>query len=388
MKKGFIFLVFVFLAACTTQEQTQETTEEILEERSEDTSQEREEDSDEGEISECTEEQMDSCDQDCGVTEEGEITDAQEACFVSCLEEYPCTDPLAEVDEEEDTACNFQESEEEISFVEEGQVLGTDEVVNLEVIPLADGSYKMFYHYLNEILSASSSDGKSFTLENEVILEGKMPATIRLEDGSYRMYYSDTDSNMRSATSTDGEIFTKESGVRIEKGSGLDAYGLLHPSIVILSDGSYKLYYDGQSSASSEPSSWHILSASSEDGVTWTKDSGQRIELDEECELEYAASPDVVYDGAKFIMYFMSEAEDKEFSGIWRAESSDGLSFEIMGDQPIIAADEKYFQERDSSIEGGPAGLPQDPFVLKGDAEERIFYWKNDEGIYSSVRET
>ena len=390
MKSVLILFFILLIAGCTTLEQAPETAEESLEETPlEEISDERIEEVKEEvlEEKECTEEQMDSCDAQCGIGDaDEEIDEEKELCFETCVNGIPCSDPLAE-DDEGDNACNFQEASEEIVFEEEGQVIANDEIVNLEVIALSDGSYRMFYHFLDEIFSASSTDAEAFTLENDLILEGKMPSTIQLEDGSYRMYYSDENSNIMSALSEDGKTFTKESGTRLAKGSALDAYGLLHPSILLLPDGSYKIYYDGQSTSESEPSSWQILSANSEDGLTWTKDSGQRIELDEECELDYATSAHVLFENGIYRMYFMSEAEDAEFSGIWLAESSNGIRFEIIGDEPILGADEKYFQGIDTYLEGGPAGLPQDPFVLNVDGGQRIFYWKNDEGIYSAFRE-
>ena len=282
MKKFLILLLVIFLTSCTSLNQTQETTETLQEETSseeqseiieEEISFQEEERENESSLF-CTEEQMDECDRECGITNSDEDIDSEkESCFEDCVQAIPCRDPLAEEEDEGDNPCNFQESTER-DFTEEAQVLGNDAIVNLEVIQVADGSYKMFYHTSNEIFSATSSDGKTFTLDNDRILEGKMPATVQLSDGTYRMYYSDDDSNLMSATSQDGIKFTKESGIRLEKGSALDAYGILHPSILFLSDGSYKLYYDGQSTSTTEPSSWQILSASSEDGVTWIKDAG------------------------------------------------------------------------------------------------------------------
>lgn len=290
-----------------------------------------------------------------------------------------------------------------VVFEEEGLVLDDDAIVNVEVIQLEDGSYRMYYHTFDEILSAISEDGENFELEDEVLLDGQMSSTVQLSDGSYRMYYSDDDRNLASATSEDGYNFTKESGLRLETGDAgdLDSEGILHPSVVVLSDGSYKIYYDGSSKSGADaPDDWTIMSADSEDGLTWTKDDGARLDMeeeddedgedgcddDEEFDLDYASSAHVNYEDGEYTMYFMAEAESKEYSGIWQATSTDGLTFEVQGDSPVIGSDDTYLEGVDSDLSGGPAGLPQDPFILKMEDGERMFYWKNEEGIFSAFR--
>ena len=129
----------------------------------------------------------------------------------------------------------------------------------------------MFAHKINQMISAKSSDGKNFTLEPGTRLEGGMPALVALEDGKFRMYFNSfPDNSIKSAISADGFNFEIESGTRL---SG----NVVHPSVLQLANGTYKMYYDQVTGDGNGPDSWTVMSASSVDGLTWTKDQGVRI---------------------------------------------------------------------------------------------------------------
>lgn len=260
---------------------------------------------------------------------------------------------------------------------------------NMEAVQLADGRFRAYFHEgPSDVKSAISSDGgRTFQMEEGERVKGSVPATVRLADGRYRMYYSDR-GDLVSAVSGDGFNFVAEPGVRLKKGSPgeLDAYGLTHPSVVALPDGSFRMYYDGQFKAEQGPH-WRIMSAKSADGLTWTKDAGPRIPVDVrfgDFEVNLAFSCHVQYKDGKYIMYFSTEGNPISASGIWRAVSSDGINFTVEK-SPVLGRDPGAGNEEDSQTIGGPKGVPQDPYVISTTEGERLFYWTSDKGYQSAI---
>lgn len=167
-----------------------------------------------------------------------------------------------------------------------------------ETIVLPDGTYRMYYchewydfelgYYVGHILSAVSTDGITWTKEegvrvdrggtNDLIRAGH-PNVINLLDGTYRMYYVGYDNvagnhAILSAVSTDGVTWTKEEGIRIEIGGIYDGNAVLHPEVVAV-QGGFIMFYGGEN----EDLQTDILSAVSMDGLDWNKESGIRINL-------------------------------------------------------------------------------------------------------------
>lgn len=289
------------------------------------------------------------------------------------------------------------------SFVTEGTVFSDTSLNNPEIIKLPDGTYRMFFHRVQDMLSAVSTDGKTFVLEKGVRLQGGMPTLITLPNGRYRMYFNTfPDNSIKSAISSNGFDFEIEPGERLSKGPARspDQGGIIHPSVIRVSDGTYKMYYDGvaTNSPQSGPDSWTVMSASSSDGLIWTKDKGARIPTcAEEEENNLPTSPDddvqddICLDGAwnvnavlekgKVVLYFSANTESVENSGIWKAASDDGLSFTIEG---LVLGQEKAYRGKRVESRLGPKGVPQDPFVLELSDGYRLFYWTPEGGILSA----
>ncbi len=197
------------------------------------------------------------------------------------------------------------------------------------------GGYRMYYTGYDgstlRILSATSSDGVSWTKDSGVRLSpgGEFnvdaiasPDVIKLDSGSYRMYYMGVAGGapnhyILSATSSDGLTWTKESGYRLTTGGTYDSGQVHNPEVIKLDDGTYRMYYFGSESGSS---AYRILSATSSDGLTWTKESGVRIERDSTS--DQVCYPDVIRlsDGS-YRMYY-----SKSGGNILSATSSDGLT--------------------------------------------------------------
>ena len=83
----------------------------------------------------------------------------------------------------------------------------------------------------NQVISAVSTDGLSFTKENVLTTVGNISCTIPVESG-YRMYY--VSGGIRSAFSSDGVNWV---------GEGLRLDGAADPTVIRLQDGSYKMFY-------------------------------------------------------------------------------------------------------------------------------------------------
>lgn len=279
-------------------------------------------------------------------------------------------------------------------FQREAVVLTNDRFTNAEVIKIADNQYRMFWHQVNRIMSAVSADGKTFSVEDGARLTGEMPATVKLADGRWRMYYKDS-SGIKSAISSDGFSFLPEAGTRLTRGGSgaADSGSLIHPSVVALPDGSFRMYYDGVNTTGNEqgPMNWSIMSAHSSDGLTWQKDESVRIDVHSkelavgETILDSAFSAHVDFKDGKYYMYFTAETDPGELSGIWLAISTNGVDFAIEP-EPVLARDPKLGEGENQDTNSGPKGVPQDPFVLSVPGGDRLFYWVVNEGYLSAFR--
>ncbi len=111
-----------------------------------------------------------------------------------------------------------------------------------------------------------------------------MPEIIRLDDGRYRMFYgasSSSGTSIKSAISSDGATFTEESTVLLGASSDNDPEKTISgPSIVKLPDGRYRMYYQSSpQQQQGENPKFHVRSAISSDGLSFTRESGARINI-------------------------------------------------------------------------------------------------------------
>lgn len=129
--------------------------------------------------------------------------------------------------------------------------------------------------------SAVSSDGLTFTVDADFTspfpLVGIGEQTIVASPtGGYRMF-ARSETEVFSATSDDGDTWTQESGTRFDVSTmGLDV--TTGPSVVQLSNGNYRMYFSPEpTNCGQEGVSNDIYSASSVDQITWTADDGVRL---------------------------------------------------------------------------------------------------------------
>ncbi len=142
--------------------------------------------------------------------------------------------------------------------------------------------YRLYFHHYrhpmrggmdaqNHIISAISDDGLNFRLDAGVRLAQEAPQwesyavyapeVIRLQDGSYRMYYSSWSTTVRggvfAARSPDGLNWSKEGPPILRLDRPLDNKMVSEPCVITLKEGEYRLYYEAQG----EDGVYRILSA-------------------------------------------------------------------------------------------------------------------------------
>ena len=180
-----------------------------------------------------------------------------------------------------------------------------------------------------ENIKAESVEGIlsfSWKKDNSLRIEdGSVPFVHGLKDGKTRLYYCNS-KGILSAISNDGLSFVKESGVRISPGTGFE-FQVCDPTIVNLPDGKIRMYYKGANSLNPGPgqSIHKIYSAISTDGLTFKKE-GIRIDSETNGDNGWASVPDaIVLQDGRIRIYYVTAAEMEHSIG--SAISSDGLNF-------------------------------------------------------------
>ena len=75
-------------------------------------------------------------------------------------------------------------------------------------------------------------------------------------------------------------MWRKDPFVAIDLDTPLDSESILTPNVVALPTGGYRMYYTGRGPARNQPETiGYILSARSDDGETWQKEPGIRIDV-------------------------------------------------------------------------------------------------------------
>jgi len=158
------------------------------------------------------------------------------------------------------------------------------------------------------------------------VINGSVPFVHTLKDGKVRLYYCSGDEGILSAISNDGLTFAKEPGTRIAPGAGFELH-VCDPTLVELPDGRVRMYYKGANSMNPGPgqSIHKIYSAISSDGLSFQKE-GLRIDSETNGDNGWASVPDAITlpDGRVRIYYVTASNMEH---GIGSAISSDGLNF-------------------------------------------------------------
>lgn len=271
----------------------------------------------------------------------------------------------------------------------DGVVIADDTYENIEIVPLADDRYRMYFSQLGSIYSAVSDDGLSWVKEEGVRVSGAgMPALLSLDETTSRIYFTrvlDGKNAVYSALTTDGLTFTEEAGTRLQAGhpGGYDALsGIVHPTVIQLANGKFRLYYDTLYTQGDGDNPWHILSAVSDDGLNFTIERGIRIKgkRDLPKQTQSVWSPHIQKRDDIYQLFITAQYDTKPLTrnGIYLATSKDGKKFTVQP-EPVVYRSKSTGKKKNT--DKGMNGAPQDPFVLKQNGQETIYYWIVDQGI-------
>lgn len=271
----------------------------------------------------------------------------------------------------------------------------TDEViVDPSVVALSDGRFRIYANAVGwprRVISLISTDGgMTFTLEpgDRLVADADHdtfhPTVVALPNGDFRLYMTDQRTHIGyagapaiiSAVSTDGLNFAWEPGERLlYTGTGDETGGIGNPSVVLLPNGTYRLYYAGAASTSQTNPGGGILSAVSADGLNFTRESGLRYQTTTLCPASTMGwgNPKVYLDQAGTYHLFTAgtSCTDMDYTnaktGIFEGTSTDGLTFSYSKTAVVEGyyiksqyhgnAGDPFVNAEDAMLVGTPAGL-------------------------------
>ena len=201
------------------------------------------------------------------------------------------------------------------------------------------------------------------------------------------MYYGGP-GGILSAISQDGLTFTKETGVRVPSGSpGSPEMIVSDPTVVKLKDGRARMYYKGATGPGGPGQSHHsIFSAISADGLRFEKE-GIRIDSQQTPDRGWASVPEaIVLPDGRVRIYYVSDGTDVGH-GVVSAISEDWLSFTREG--PVLPG---FVDPAIIRLAGGEYLMMAVafPFSAKGrltDAAPGIYSFTSPDGINFKDRE-
>jgi len=294
---------------------------------------------------------------------------------------------------------HYQEEDPGTVWVkDEGVVIDVDEgrdphrVLTPNVISLPERGFRMYYYshaperhaegVMGCIVSSFSEDGDVWTKEPGLRVDAHAPHAdnrtlcpdvVFLSEGDYRMYYQAHSANGRgvilSSRSEDGLNWTREPGIRFAVSDAVCG----SPRCVPLEEGRWRLYcheYPNEPVGTGIHTGNHIISAVSTDGLDFEREPGVRIEQESALEdyAVYAVEVLRLGDGT-WRMYYAGWSSDPVEGRIFSATSDDGVDW--VKDEGICLDNGGHHQSAKVS----------EPCVTRlPDGRCRMFYEANDRG--------
>ncbi len=164
------------------------------------------------------------------------------------------------------------------------------------------------------------------------------PDIVKIDSSNYRIYFSINEEGIGSAVSTDARSWTVEDGVRLASRGvdGEEDYKVSHPWVIKYDDETFRMYYVSTLSADGAETGVSLIkSAISSDGLTFTRESGSRIGINDDMGLSGAAHGRIFCkDNGTYVMLFSANKVGSDGpSSIMLATSNDGLSFTLENDE-------------------------------------------------------
>jgi len=256
-----------------------------------------------------------------------------------------------------------------------------ENVTSTDTLKLEDGTFRMYLQKSGKILYAESKDATTFSEPVSTGIDenpGKFnsnPTVLKIKDNDWIMVYEEqpqlapnaekgpglgSQRNLLLATSEDGKSFTKV-GIVIDSAKE-DKYFASVPKLVKLPDNKIRMYYvsEGDKTAS----------AISDDGKTWVRDKGFRLE-------DSAVDPDpilkVCCGGTQnWVMYFATlEGNNNKF---YKATSKDGISWQR--GEIVLRPD----SEKGAIVDPDVVEITADSSTSSGQAKWRMFFGEMAKG--------
>jgi hypothetical protein len=189
--------------------------------------------------------------------------------------------------------------------------------------------YVVDFGHLNQpvpqtIYRTTSGGGVNFTAPQPAYTQTATmvdPGAVRLAGGLYRIYVPSEGEGTISATSTDGLAFTRDSGVRATNGG--------MPGALLLPDNRVRLFLNGAKAGQQG-----IFSMISADGLAFMDEGGLRIPSPAEGMVADDAQPIRLADGTYLMLYQLHDAKYEgkgldpwTFTELHLATSTDGLNW-------------------------------------------------------------
>lgn len=200
----------------------------------------------------------------------------------------------------------------------------------------------------------TSSDGLTWTKGKGTFPQISTGRAVKFGN-QVRLYYpgltpikpSDPPSAILSAISDDGYNFKKETGNRIDPRAG---YYLEGPTVLKLKNGTYRMYFSENETDSKEKRISAIWGASSDDGLNWTRDKDVTLEATVKDE-------NIPSDWPQALHPFVLTREDGSYlmfynthSEVFAATSDNGLSWTKLGKVGVHGADVDGYYKDDGTI--------------------------------------
>ena len=254
-----------------------------------------------------------------------------------------------------------------------------------DVLELADGSYRAYYAVEGrKIVSSASQDGVEWIQDQGVRISNvAFPNAVLLDSGEIRLFYQDGMSIGSSISSDSGITFTKERGHRVALGliNGINLNNLGAPSTIRLSNGTYRMYFRG---GIEDTTYWngqrsYVFSASSPNAFEFTIDPGIRVDPSNFIDGGTGAPPGYERDRIHWVdgndatlepngsvqLYFFSGF----CFGLCMAISEDGLEFKNY--EQVMSELVTPMNE----LANGNGRTPGDPSVLRTSNGQRLMYF-------------
>ncbi len=227
----------------------------------------------------------------------------------------------------------------------EEKLLFTGGHADPSVIKMPDGSYFMYLNKFGRQGSGyfvlTSEDALEWKEKTGIIFEGAATGRALLANGGVRFYYptamprtpSEMPSNIVSSFSENGINFRKDDGVRVQPRQGFYLSG---PAAIKLKDGTYRMFFDETDIQSGNIPRSEIYGASSSDGLNWARDEKPTIVAEGAVEvgnIKQVLHPFVIEWKNGYLMLYNSHTR------VFAAYSNDGFSWQKLGNTGLAGAD-------------------------------------------------